>query len=66
MRLKINGDEARLEDGLTLEQLLAAYKLKKDQVVVELNRSVPAKAAYAATALKDGDEIEIVKFLGGG
>jgi sulfur carrier protein len=66
MRLKINGEPVTLEDGLTLELLIQSYKLKKDQIVVELNRAVPSKDKYAAIALKDGDEIEIVKFLGGG
>lgn len=66
MRLRINGEDSRLEDGMSLENLVAFYKLKKEQIVVELNRAVPAKDKYAAILLKDGDEIEIVKFLGGG
>jgi sulfur carrier protein len=66
MHLKINGEPAQAEDGLTLERLIQTYKLKKDQIVVELNRAVPSKDKYAAIVLKDGDEIEIVKFLGGG
>jgi len=66
MRVKVNGQEAELEEGMNLENLILFYRLKRDQVVVELNRKVPSKEAYAATLLKEGDEIEIVKFLGGG
>jgi sulfur carrier protein len=66
MKVKVNGQPAELEAGMDLERLIKAYKLKIDQVVVELNRKVPPKAAYAATLLQDGDEVEIVKFLGGG
>ncbi|HKP96913.1 MAG TPA: sulfur carrier protein ThiS [Fibrobacteria bacterium] len=66
MRVKVNGQDADLETGIDLESLLRSYRLKLDQVVVELNRKVPPKAAYAATRLKEGDEVEIVKFLGGG
>lgn len=66
MRLKVNGQDADLESGMNLENLVRFYRLKINQVVVELNRKVPAKAAYATTLLKDGDEVEIVKFLGGG
>jgi sulfur carrier protein len=66
MRVKVNGDPATLEEGLSLESLLKSYKLKPDQVVIELNRQVPSKAAWGSTYLKDGDEVEIVKFLGGG
>lgn len=66
MLLQVNGKEARLDAGLNLDQLIAFYKLKKDMVVVEVNRAVPPKEAYASTVLKDGDVVEIVKFLGGG
>ncbi|MEO7424873.1 MAG: sulfur carrier protein ThiS [Fibrobacteria bacterium] len=66
MKVKVNGKDADLEAGLNLENLIKFYRLKIDQVVVELNRKVPPKAAYAATLLKEGDEVEIVKFLGGG
>ena len=66
MRVKLNGQPIELADGLTLEALLADYRLKKEQVVVEHNYEVPDKAAYGATRVKDGDVIEIVKFMGGG
>lgn len=66
MQVKVNGEKADLESGLNLLQLLQHYKLKMEMVVVELNRLVPSKAEYASIILKDGDEVEIVKFLGGG
>lgn len=66
MRLKVNGQEAQLEEGMSLDRLIAFYKLKKDMVVVELNRVVPPKETYGTTVLKEGDVVEIVKFLGGG
>ena len=40
---------------MNLDHLIAFYRLKKDMVVVELNRVVPPKEAYAGTFLKDGD-----------
>lgn len=66
MQLRINGQETRLEAGMNLDNLLTFFKLKKDMVVIELNRSVPAKEAYGTTFLQEGDTVEIVKFLGGG
>ena len=66
MRVKVNGQDAQLEAGLNLVGLLAAYRLKPEQVVIELNRKVPAKTVWATTVLAEGDEVEIVKFLGGG
>ena len=66
MRVKVNGQDAELEAGLSLDRLLLQYKLKRDMVVVELNRAVPAKELYSRLLLKEGDEVEIVKFMGGG
>ena len=66
MNLRINGQETRLEAGMHLDSLLTHFKLKKDMVVIELNRVVPPKEAYGTTFLQEGDTVEIVKFLGGG
>jgi sulfur carrier protein len=66
MRIKVNGENVDLEAGLNLVQLLKFYRLKTEMVVVELNREVPNKVDYASTLLKEGDAVEIVKFLGGG
>ncbi len=66
MNLKINGREAEVEEGINLDGLLLKYKLKKEQVVVELNQAVPEKLSYGRTYLRDGDTVEIVKFMGGG
>lgn len=66
MRVKVNGQDAQLEAGTSLERLIQSYRLRPEQVVIELNRKVPPKAAWAATVLAEGDEVEIVKFLGGG
>ena len=66
MRVKVNGEQADLESGMSLESLIKFYRLKTEMVVVELNRNVPAKGDYAETFLREGDEVEIIKFLGGG
>jgi sulfur carrier protein len=69
MKLHLNGSIVELPDAeapLTLSGLLALHKLKPETVVVEHNRVVPAKAHYDKLEIRDGDQIEIVKFMGGG
>ena len=69
MKLNLNGSVVELsaqESPLTLSGLLALHKLKPETVVVEYNRAVPAKDAYDSIEICDGDNIEIVKFMGGG
>ena len=66
MRLTVNGEERRFEAVGTVEALVAALGLDKRKVAVERNLAIVPRSAYAATALADGDRIEIVAFIGGG
>ena len=66
MIVHINGEEREVESGLSVTQLLEELEIRPARVVVELNRDVLARDAFATTALKDGDKIEIVHFVGGG
>jgi sulfur carrier protein len=45
---------------------LQELDIRPARVVVELNRNVLPRDAFATTALNDGDKIEIVHFVGGG
>jgi thiamine biosynthesis protein ThiS len=64
--LTLNG-EARTFDGpLTVAGLVDALGLDVRKVAVELNREIVPRSAYAAVALRDGDVLEIVHFIGGG
>jgi sulfur carrier protein len=65
MKLRINGEERTLASG-TLEALVAELGMKGDRVAVELNRDIVPRARWAETALRDGDQLEIVHFVGGG
>ena len=66
MKLKINGEEREIADGLTLTALLEELKIRPGRVVIERNREIVAREAYGATRLADGDTLEIVHFVGGG
>ncbi|HBS35421.1 MAG TPA: thiamine biosynthesis protein ThiS [Parvularcula sp.] len=66
MRLIINGEPRDLKEGLTVAALLDALALDGRRLGVERNLSIVPKSAYAATALGEGDVIEIVHFVGGG
>ncbi|MBS0409638.1 MAG: sulfur carrier protein ThiS [Proteobacteria bacterium] len=66
MRLTVNG-EARAFDGVaSVADLVVALGLDARKVAVERNLEIVPRSTYAATALADGDRIEIVHFIGGG
>ncbi len=65
MLLVINGEERNCA-ALSLDALVEEMGMKGDRVAVELNREIVPRANWQATALKDGDRLEIVHFVGGG
>lgn len=66
MRLTINGEERVFRRSLDVAALLAELGIEPRKIAVERNRAIVPKSLYAATALGDGDRIEIVQFVGGG
>ena len=50
----------------TIQGLLAFYKLEDRLVIVEHNREIILKEQYESTFIKNGDEVELVHFVGGG
>ena len=65
MTVKVNGDSRELPDGETVRSLVVRYKLIPEKVAIELNRRLLRSAKYD-TPLQNGDEVEIVTFVGGG
>ena len=63
--VKING-EFLDKDGKTVTEMLADMDISGQRVAVELNEEIVPKAKYGETVLKDGDKIEVVRFVGGG
>jgi len=66
MRIKINGEDREMDNGLTLTALLEMLQIRPGRVVVERNRDIVPRDTYSATLINDGDTLEIVHFVGGG
>jgi len=69
MKLRINGEDRDFSGSpapLTLAALVETLGMKSDRVAVELNLDIVPRDRWAATALNDGDRLEIVHFVGGG
>ena len=66
MFVTINGETTEIRDGGTVAELLVQLQIKRESVAVEVNLDIVPKAAYDSLALKSGDKIEIVQFVGGG
>lgn len=66
LTVTLNGESRQFGAGLTVAELLQQLGVPAFGVAVERNRQVVRRADHAATALADGDTIEIVQFVGGG
>jgi thiamine biosynthesis protein ThiS len=66
VRITLNGDATDVPAALTVHTLLLHLQIDPRIVAVERNRVVVKRAQYGETALAEGDEIEIVAFVGGG
>ncbi|WP_293868738.1 sulfur carrier protein ThiS [Sphingomonas sp. 67-36] len=64
--ITVNGEHRRVASGLTLAGLANELGLAPEKVAVERNMVVVPRSTLGEVALEDGDELEIVHFVGGG
>ncbi len=64
--ITINGKPGEIERSQTVTELLQTLNVRPEQVAVAVNGEVIARSAWAGTAIKDGDVVEIVRAVGGG
>ena len=66
MVIRINGKDSAVAPDISVAELLEHLEIRPGRVVVELNAEIVSRDAHGETRLKEGDEVEIVHFVGGG
>ena len=67
MIITVAGNKKEFNDGITVAQLIALEKVETPQyVTVSLNDEFVESGTFESTALKDGDNVEFLYFMGGG
>ncbi len=66
LSITLNGEPRSVADGLTIAGLVADIGLNPAKVAVERNRAIVPRSTLADVLLAEGDELEIVHFVGGG
>jgi sulfur carrier protein len=66
MHIQLNGEPFELPDGETVAALLTRLDLAGRRVAVELNLDIVPRSQHEATALREGDQVEVVHAIGGG
>ncbi len=62
----INGETRHLNGTLSVNDLLSALGFDPAKIAVERNREIVPRSEYADVHVEDGDQLEIVHFIGGG
>ncbi|HOI16705.1 MAG TPA: sulfur carrier protein ThiS [Geobacteraceae bacterium] len=65
MKIIVNGEE-QIIPAMSVHDFLHSIECDPMPIAVELNRSILKKSEYRTTFLAEGDQLEIVWFVGGG
>ena len=66
MTITLNGEPFELSGPLTVTELLSRLEIDARRVAVEHNVTVLKRTAFDETIVREGDQVEIVNFVGGG
>lgn len=64
--VSVNGERRTVPSGRTIAQMLESIGIAPQKVAVERNREVVPRSTLGDVRVNDGDEFEIVHFVGGG
>ena len=66
MTIRLNGEPYDIVGPVSISALLAELNIDPRIVAVEHNVAVVKRQQYDDTMVREGDEVEIVRFVGGG
>ncbi len=66
LSISVNGQHRRVRDGMTVAELALELGLEPTKVAVERNLEIVPRSTLAEVKIVDGDDYEIVTFVGGG
>ena len=66
LSVTVNGDPRTIENSLSVWDFLETLGLNPKKVAVERNMEIVSKSLFRTVLIEDGDQLEIVHFIGGG
>ncbi len=66
MIITLNGRKQEFNQNLTVLQLLCELGIDSRKVAIERNLHLVKRDEHATAVLNEGDEVEIINFVGGG
>jgi thiamine biosynthesis protein ThiS len=66
IEIVLNGQPRSVPEGLNVAALLKYLEIDDGKVAVELNREIVRKPEWESAEVRDGAQVEVVWFVGGG
>ena len=66
MNITLNGKTIKLEQNTNLLELLQNQNVEIEKIVIEYNREIIKREMWKNIILKENDNLEVLKFVGGG
>ena len=66
LQIRLNGERRSVPSGVSIVGMLREIGIDPQKVAVERNLEIVPRSTFAELLVEDGDEYEIVHFVGGG
>ena len=66
INVRLNGKDREIDSGLSVQELVESLDLNPKLIVVELNREILSRDCFSEIQVAEGDQVELVHFVGGG
>jgi thiamine biosynthesis protein ThiS len=64
--IRVNGEHRRVAGGVSIAAMLNWIGIDPAKVAVERNLAIVPRSSFGEVRVEDGDDFEIVHFVGGG
>jgi sulfur carrier protein len=64
--IRVNGEHRRVPGGISIAEMVNSLGLDPLRVAVERNLEIVPRSTLGEVCVEDGDDFEIVHFVGGG
>ncbi len=65
-KITLNGENKKVDNDTTIEQLLLSLGLENKRLAVEINQAIIPRSHFDSHTLTELDQVEIVQAIGGG
>lgn len=66
MKITLNGQEKVIKNVENVNDLVTSLKIDIKKIAIEKNMEIVPRSSFKKESIKEGDEIEIIHFIGGG